>query len=541
MKRYWNKVVDAPDTAPVIVNPRRGITFPLPALSPRDYFDAKRQMFERFGLEDFVDVVSAEPAWRQSPHVTELGGKLERVQRMFARLAPSLYSRMRAQLVPTTQLFNKDSRLGWPYFCRPGSKAEVVAQEWDGWVADKSTFANAYTVQNIRLQAEPRGKVRSYQVPLDDYSVVDRDMDDEQRALPYGNLAARARLVFNKPVLNLMCQVVDTVLNKWLGKQPLCHHDMYGGSYKGRVRPFVLAMDIKHMERFTAGANLTRYQMIRGSYSEAHQFMESQPYVTPTDSWSFMPKGRKRFVALSEVAEGCLVQYGSGHSAVANSQKELLTCALVDAHMALWGYSEPAAFEVVLAGESREVSMLNFGDDNFFSAYSQELLDQLFAYLNQYFDVQKEDPPKFLGFEWDGALNKFVLTRDSYVLKTYLHERAPLGRFRDLAFLGWKLKREIFLAYGRPSEMEEVFEFENQLLASYGLRWRDIEAQARNEAKVASGDIAFAHPLLLFGKDYLMTDEEKLMSGQFVGWEERTVAQRFAELTRGGYFEGALG
>lgn len=530
--KYWSSVVEMPRAlVQGIVNPRRGVIFPVPGLSPQSYYKGKRLVFERFGLEELIPVLSAEPRWRQAPQVTPLTGKLELTQQLYRRYAPSLYARIAKGVKPVIQTFNKDSRLGWPRFDRPVDKAAEVADEWKRYIDDPSSYAKCFTVMNVRVQPEALSKTREYQVPDDAGNVYDREMNQDERHLfgPYH--AGRARLVFNKPMLNLTCQVVDTVINGWLGSQTLCHHDMYGRSWSGRVRPHVLAFDIKHMERFTAASTQTRYELIRGSYSQAHSMMEAQPYLTPSDTW-------RSFWLLANPVAGSLVQFGSGHSAVAPSQKEVLICLLTHAHVTLWGYPEDEAMTAVLSGESRELSMLNFGDDNFVSAYDPSILDALFEFLGRYLDVVRENPPKFLGFTWTGA--EFLLGGRSYLEKTWLHERSPMGRFRTLPFLGWVLKRDIYSRHGNPSEMALIYDYENKVLEDLGLPWRDIETQARNEEREASGLVALSHPALLFGKDYLLTPEEKLASGQFVGWSADETAHKFNQLTKGGLLENAL-
>jgi len=530
--KLWQNVAAA-DTkrARRIVNPRRGVIFPVPGLVPQAYFRAKGKMFERYGLGEYSSVMSAEPLWRQCPQVTPLTDKLFKLKQAVEEWGPRLYSMMVAELEPSVQAFAKDSRLGWPHFDRPAFKNEVVDEEWRKFVADRASYENCFTIMNVRLQPEPPGKVRSYQVPDDSGNILEREMTEAERLLPSGALAGRARLVFNKPCLNLALQAVDTVINRWLGKQALCHHDMYGRSWKGRIRPYVLAFDIKHMERFTAAATQMRYSLIRGLYAEGHSFMEDRPYLSPSETW-------RTFWLLRRPAPGHIVQFGSGHSAVANSQKEVLICLFCKAHVELWGYSPSDVLKHVLSGDTGHLSMLNFGDDNFVSAYRKETLDQLFDWLGTYMDVQKEDPPKFLGFEWNGS--SFMLPKESYLLKTWLHERAPFGRFRHYPFMGWVLKRKIFLEYGDASTMAALFEFENRVLAEEGLLWRDIEAAARNEEKEAGDLVSLSNPLLVFGKDYLLTPEEKLATGEFTGWTEGKVRDMFISMTKGGVLEGAL-
>jgi hypothetical protein len=519
-----------------IINPRRGVNFPIPGLMPAQYFRAKKKMFARFGLDEYQGVVTAEPLWRPCPQVVPLDDRMLKFRAVYAKHAPMLFRRMRSGLKPSIQLFNKDSRLGWPYFKRSADKRnEVDAEIKAYWGDPESYFSNAFTIMNVRLQPEAAEKEREYQVPIGG-EVREKTMTLEDKRLPTPShfdpmFASRTRLVFSRPTLNLYCQVVDTVINNWLSSQRVHHHDMYGGSWVGRLRPHVLAFDIKHMERFTAAIMEPRYQLIQGGYSQIHRGIDAVPYLSPNyrfQGWSL----------LQDLPPDLIVQFGSGHSAVADSQKEALDCLLTEAHVQLWGYTPEQAMDCVLAGSSKELEMLNYGDDNLVSAFDPRYLDELFGFLEGYLDVVKEDPPGFLGFKLEGQ--ELRLSLQSYVLKTWLHERAPLGRFRKYPFLGWVLKRKVFLDYGNPSRMAEVFEFENRVLAEEGLLWEDIERAARNEERELAGLVEQAHPLVLLGKEYLLTDDEKLALGTFTGWPEQRVQAVFNELTQGGILENAL-
>jgi hypothetical protein len=526
----WNSVVGVTESTHGLTNPRRGIVFPVPGLQPADYFAIKTRLFEAFGLSEYSQVVSAEARWRQSPHLAPVGDKLDRVRRVYSQRAPALFSRIKAGLSPRRQLLSKDSRLGWPDFSRPGDKRPVVEQRWNEWVSDRSSFDNMFTIMNVRIQAEEASKVREYQVP-EDGVVVNKKMGEPEKRLSETTVASRARLVFNKPELNLSCQIVDTYINAWLGKQGACHHDMYGMLWRNMVRPHRMAFDVKHMERFTAGIMEPRYDIIKGLYSEAHRSMDEAAYLTP----NYMFRG---WSLLRGCPSDWVVQFGSGHSAVAPSQKEALLCLYVQLHMDEWGYSEDRAWEEVLSGNTAKLHIMNFGDDNFISAYDEETLSQTFQFMSKYLDCVEENPAGFLGFKWidDG----FKLPKESYLIKTYLHERPPYGRFRSYPFFGWFMKREIFSRYGVSRDMEAVFELEDRLLLEEGqLRWSDVEKAARNEIRAMKGLIDHAHPLAILGKEYLLTDEEKEAIGTYTGWDEDFTAKRFAELTQGGIFEGA--
>lgn len=532
----WSEVLAFPYNTHGITNPRRGINFPVPGLLPGSYFRCKAKMFERFGLDDYQGVVTAEPLWRPSPHVVDLSDRMLKFRAVYAKYAPMLFRRMRSELKPAVQVFNKDSRLGWPYCARSADKrVELVTEIQAYWNDPERYFDRAFTIMNVRLQPEPSSKEREYQVPYRG-RVYEKTMTQEDKLLPSPPglpqlYASRTRLVFSRPCLNLYTQVVDTIINNWLSSNAVHHHDMYGGSWRGRLRPHVLAFDIKHMERFTAAIMEPRYQLLQGGYTDIHRGMDSVPYLTPNLDF-------RSWTTLRGLPSDKIVQFGSGHSAVADSQKEALDCLLTEAHVQLWGYAPEQALDCVLKGSSTQLEMLNYGDDNLVSAFDPVLLDELFTFLGGYLDVVKEDPPGFLGFKlYDGELR---LPPQSYVLKTWLHERAPLGRFRKYPFLGWVLKRRVFLEYGLRRQMEEVFEYENRILSDEGLLWSDIERAARNEERELAGLVEQAHPLVLLGKEYLLTDEERLALGTFTGWPEEKTAACFRELTGGGILEGAL-
>jgi hypothetical protein len=282
------------------------------------------------------------------------------------------------------------------------------------------------------------------------------------------------------------------------------------------------------MERNTAAIIAARNKLIGGLYGDWHTMITEKGFLGPSTD-------RNVCFFFSQVLDGYLVQFGSGHSAVAPSQKEAILCILIAMHVELWGMSVSEAITNVISGSTPYLHIMNFGDDNFWSSDSQEHLEQAFQFISDILPTETEVPPKFLGFVWDEERRKFMLPASSYLLRTYLHERPPFGYFRKFAFFGWVEKRKVYLQYGDTRLMEEIFDYENTVLKRAGLDWLDIEEEARKEAQQLE-DVDL-NPDAILGRDYRLTPEEKIASGLFDGMMPDETKPIFDRLTAGGILE----
>jgi hypothetical protein len=428
------------------------------------------------------------------------------------------------------QTFNRQSRIGWPYFSRSLSKADLARNQYYEACSNISALKDCFTTSNVRIQPEPRSKEREFQFFQADGSTVQCKVGEKERRIRVEwqegtRVAGRTRLVFNLPAINLWLQIADTLANHAIGSCGACAHNMYGREVNSRVRAHVRALDVGHMERTTAAIIPVRTQLIGGRYQEFHEYIARSGIVAPVAGW-------KGFVLARDVIPGHVMQFGSGHSAVAPSQKELLLACMCEYYHTRKHQAPDRAAALALSGESAWLSHLNFGDDNFFSSQEPRELDEITAFLGQLMPVEPDPDNVFLGWSFDLDQRRFMLRPSSYLLKTYLHERAPGGVFREKPYLGWRLKREAYLKYGPPA-VAKLFAEEDELLASAGIPWTLIRDRAdREAAEVALGqdDVSVAY-MLVFGKDYLLTEDQKISSGAYDGIGPADTARELLTLT----------
>lgn len=507
---------------------------PLPgAPSWGAYREAMAAMFSRYGLGEYASNASGEMSFRPAPQVTPEGQdeRLTRSTSLYERWGPKLLARIAKEIQPPWQTYNKESRVGWPEFKRSTEKAKLAEHWFSRLVEDPTSFKECFTIQNVRIQPEPASKERDVQAVMSDGESVDVHVDADVRTIrgPDGRdyLAQRARPVNNLPVPNLWCQIVDTAVNNVIGSWGFKKFDMYGNPPHSRIRTHFMAVDVKHMERFTAAIMPLRTALIGGSYALAHNTMEAGGYVIPSaDSW-----GRAPVLLRDPIG---VAAFASGHSAVAPSQAEFLFCILWSWLVDEMKMEESRAFEALKTGDTPFLCVFNFGDDNFWSSHEKGHLDAAVAYAGRYLNLQEEKPPKFLGFELDPRSRRFTLAPLSYLLKTYLHERSPLGLLRKKPFLGWTLKREIYAQYGDRDFFRELFLFENSVLASVGIEWSDVEKKAREEKDSLVVGGRMPTPDELFGKDYLLTAEQKIALGTYDGLSPEATAGPLRDMIAGG-------
>jgi hypothetical protein len=317
------------------------------------------------------------------------------------------------------------------------------------------------------------------------------------------------RNIFNMPIPNLYKQILDTAIHNVFLKQPAFHHDMFNG----RLLPVEgthLCFDVKHFERFTADAVRHRAsEVIGGFYGEIGRLFERIPFYVPSDDWA-----SKYFVRVAR-ERGWSDQFASGDSAVAPAQKEIFTALYGEYFSRTRGYSKEEAIDVVFKGGDGRLTIRNYGDDNSVSGDKAEVTSVL-KFLQEYLQAEEETPPKFLGFVWYEGLG-WRLPPDSYLTKTYLNERPPFKSIRKYPNMGWVLKREIFQKLGHPSIAEKIFPYEDKAMQSFGLSWSRILERGEAERLYSLGFKGLTNPNYILGKDWAMSAEEKLDTGEFFG------------------------
>lgn len=497
-----------------IVSPRRGTFSAIPGLDYPYTLEHMRTMLGYIGLTGYDDCVTGEMRSRPGPQMVKVPDKAEQVKEVYRKVLPAIYER--TGLALPIQTFNKISRMGHPHFARSATKREYALEAYNAAVkSDGASLIGQFTTANVRLQPEPAKKERDFQFMTSSGDYVDRKIGEKERLIPVRwskqkFLSMRTRLVFNLPTVNLILQILDTMLNNAIGSQPVCAHNMYSTNMMAKIRRYYVAFDVKHMERNTALIIPERNKVIGGRYGQFHDIISDQGYIVPQDDW-------KAFWLVAGVPDGFLVQFGSGHSAVAPSQKELVLALIILAHVELWGYTMAEAVTLVLSGETHHIALMNYGDDNFLSSHEPSYLDAILKFLEGYIPVEVDPENTFLGFSYNGKDRRFELRPSSYVLKTCMNERPPSGNFRKAPNLGWVLKRAAYLQYGDRRLFERLFEFENERLASYGLPWSEVLARAEEERRGIFPEKPSVAQMLVFGKDYLLTQEEKLETGDYDG------------------------
>jgi len=494
-----------------IINTRRGPSQSVPGLSIEIGCELGDVMFSKFNIPHLVGCVTAEMAQRPVPEVFR-EEETRPITDLYEKWAPLIYQRVLPEIQAPIQTFNKTSRLGWPIFKATPNKVIALMPFFRLMGAgDFNQFIHAFIIMNVRLQAESKEKVRQY-LFYNSGEIRRREITASDRAVTVEGLGtrtcSRTRLVFNMPVPNLWKQVLDTAIHNVFMNYSTFHHDMFGGKVTP-VRNAHMAFDVKHFERHTAAIVRRRAQLFGGYYGKIVDIFAKLPFAVPSSDWkerAFIYPARDR---------GWSDQFASGDSAVAPAQKEVFTALYAEFFTVAFGYSMQEALNLVFLGGNEKLTIRNYGDDNSVNG-DPAVLEDLFTFLKQYLTVEKEEPAKFLGFVHYPDLG-WKLPVESYLSKTYLNERRPNGNFRKFPNLGWVLKRQTFAQIGHPDVAKDVFPYEDAELAKRGLPWSKIMERAEVERIQSMGSPGVRNPNYVMGKDYIMTAEEKIATGEHVG------------------------
>jgi len=508
---YRTEVADW-DLHPML-NRRRTIISPVPGMDITTHDAAKREMLEAEGFGEYADELVCEAQNRPIVEASapgEYGAGFAVYRKWFPRLLKWMVEHAR----PEHHSFNAVSRLGSNYCCHVESKRDELMPKFRDLAAGSdaalaSALEGLYTLINVRLQSEKKDRVRSMTFVNSEGRVYRTDIGRAQRhvSIPRFGIegaAKRTRTIFMPCYFNLATQFVDQALHSSLLRTRACEHNMFAKiqDVLPRHAEAYMFTDVRHMDRHTGECASFRAECIGGHYATGFKAMFAHPFLVPADDWS-----EDIWVWVTGVP-----QFPSGFSAVANLQKEYFLCLYCEFAHAHLGMTEEAAMAFVLAGGDSRFTIRNYGDDNALAGTATNL-GSWFDFATQYCALEREDPAKFLGFVWDDDDAKFYLTRQSYLLKTWLNERQPHTGFRPRPYLGWTLKRKTYAEYGKPGDFSALFERENALLERYGVSWDFIETEAAREAKEAAGEEYFGY--LALGKPYLLTAEERARTPGF--------------------------
>jgi len=496
-----------------VINPRRGPTASVPGLTLAAGLSMGDKILGHFGLDQYVGCVTAEPERRAIPFVFN-SLETAALTALYKEWAPYIWARLVSELHAPVQTYNKVSRLGWPIFANPENK-DVFLHKWFAPLrrGDLTPFERAFIIINVRLQAEARDKARANKFIRNVGTTYEADIGRTERTIEVKGVGqrvcSRVRAIFNMPMPNLYKQVLDTAVHNVFLKYPAFHHDMFNG----RLLPVEgshLCFDVKHFERFTADAVRHRATgVIGGFYGEIGRLFEEIPFLVPSDDWS-----NEYFVRINRQG-GWSDQFASGDSAVAPVQKEIFTALYGEYFKRTRGVSYEEAINLVFQGGDGRLTIRNYGDDNSISGDKDEM-DSVLSHLQGYLKAEEEVPPKFLGFVWYEGLG-WKLPPSSYLLKTYLNERAPGRSIRKYPNLGWVQKREVFTKLGHPDIATNIFPYEDKLLRDYGLTWSMVVRRAEEERLLTLGYTGLNNMNYILEKDWAMTAEEKLATGEFFG------------------------
>lgn len=480
-----------------------------------EYLFVKDTLFEEFGLSEYIGCLMGEAKKRQIVNVFPRS-KTDAALSIFDKYAPTLYERLFREYVVHLQPLDRKSRLGYPWFKRYYDKRSVVQPEMDRVVelGPSEAVGTGWVAQGVRLQPEQLSKVRKAIFLTPEGRPYADEITKEARFLPATEhrpegYAARYRPVWNFPgPVNLLTQVHDTNMHAaQLKHRGYKHRPTVPGGVR---QPWgkVVGIDVRNFDFFMGPIWRRRAQIFGGLYQQCIEYEASLPFLSMADD------GHTLFFVWVNGNEWT-VQFGSGASAVAPQQKDLFMC--INYHFAteLLGKSPSDAWHWALEGGDDRMGFLNYGDDNLVFG-DDKVVDDYLAFLATILDIEVEDPTKFLGFlvRPDG----FKLAKSSYLLKTWLNERAPFPPFRAYPHHGWVEKRATYTKYGEPG-MLDVFRREDELLAQTSLSWHDIEQRAVDELAVmqqiflAQG----ARDLLTLEKDYQLSPEERAALPGFQG------------------------
>jgi len=500
---------------------RRGLIQTLPLLSIRRAAAVQAAMYERFGFEAYLGCATCEMKYRPIPHAFKVD-QTQKLTALYRSWIESVFMRVMPELEAPFQTYDRNSRIGDPIFAIPPNKQDYFDAYFPEILSgDLSRYAQSVYILGVRLQEESKNKVRKM-LFLMDGKVVEHDVDASFRIVETEALGSvvgsRTRLVFNPPLPNLPKQVLDTAIHNVYLKYALFSVNMYGSPYTGEGRAY-MALDIRHFERYAATCNQVRGERLGGVYAKITALFFSL-WILVKDAVSGKPaliKPRRE--------SGWTEQFQSGDSAVTTVAKEIALVVLAQYFLETRHLTREQALTMALNGGDERLVVVTSGDNFFFFGEKEELKD-VHDFMNSFFVAEVEDPPKFLGLQFfpnglSGAGKaKFALTRRSYVLKTYQPERAARPPFRRFPSYGWMKKRQLYEKFGEAGFNTDVFPFENDVLEQIGgLNWSEVITEAIKEQREIGRNTIWQNPHMLLDKRWLLTDQEKLQTGEYIGYK----------------------
>jgi hypothetical protein len=207
-------------------------------------------------------------------------------------------------------------------------------------------------------------------------------------------------------------------------------------------------------------------------------------------------------------------QFGSGLCCVSTLGKLGNICVQVGYFVEAEGLTVRDAVMAVLSGEHNGLRRWMYGDDNRLLGASDKV-SRFLKYMGDYFVIEVDDTPRYLGTIWRPDVGRFLLPADTFNLKFYLRERD--WKFSTYPNLGMVERRKTFTEYGEPEIGTTIIPYQDQLFNFIGHPFFEIVAAAVKERREANSIGTIISKLQVTDKEYLMTPEEQLASGAFWG------------------------
>jgi hypothetical protein len=487
----------------------------------------KEQAYQHAGLEEYLPCWTGEMASRPIPFVST-DPKPLRTKEVFERYIRDVFAFLLPDMTPAIQTINKISALGYPVNGNPGDGVDHKAgSRTEGLKIKQSKFdvamelfalmeqgdfdlyKDGYHTIGCRKQNEPPSKKREFQFITSSGQITQRDITAESRIIEVPGLGpmvgSRTRTIVRPPVVNLWLQCFDTLMHNAIKKHPLCEANVYTNQEWPSDSNFV-SFDCKHYERYLGLCAIAYANAVGGRYEEQLLQLIYYPFVVPSDDWA-------RFFELKPLfGPGVYPQFSSGLSPVAPLGKLANICVQVAFFVERKGLDVRSAIATTLSGTFGSMRRWSFGDDNRVLGPQGEI-DEFCEHMSQYFEIEQDDTPAYLGTIFRRDYGRWFLPAKTYNLKLYQPERD--FEFKDYPNLGMVSRRATFTEFGEPEIARDIIPFEDDLWNAIDHPYVKIVAAAIAERNSAMMKGVKLNEYLVTDKDYLMTEEEKVRSGMF--------------------------
>lgn len=464
---------------------------------------------EACGVTDYLGMYMAEPFVRTLPALYHHSDTVK-TDKLFSTWYPVLLEHLRPYLEISPLHIERGSKMGAPYYENRLDKTDILRQKlFPMFLADDySAVEGAHTIVNVRRQQERRKKIREGNAITEQGRIYPVEFNETTRAMSLKGVpgySCRGRLVFNPPTLNAYKQSVDNMYNGALMKGKACHNDMYEYHDRGfKMMKHFIAGDVKHFDRHVGSIVQARAEMIGAGYAKIQRMINECPVAVMDDTWM------SGHLVAPDTKKGYGFQLASGDSCVAPIAKELFLCVYASFIFEQKLASSPAeamrfAFD---GGPPGSFKLMNFGDDNFYHGDDAGLLNALFDYQATFMTMEREDPPAFLSWVWDGRGWKMKIK--SRFKNLFYPEQSPGTAGRPYFWGGFSLGNITYRRYGEDGMNEAIDKMLHILDVVFNITQDEIEAGTELDFRNMARGVPINY---ITGKDYLLTPEEKMRMG----------------------------